>query len=118
MFAFQNPQVDIPKGTFLAILITGVLYVGTVWMLGACNLREATGPLAYQILTGRGFGNFTTAQSVLNSSVSIQPDLTLANIQNCTLGEEGVCKFGLLHDYQVHLCYGHLRSPTESFVAF
>lgn len=102
--SFQNPQVDIPKGTFLAILISTISYIAVVWILGATGMREATGPLVYEFLSGQDLVNVTTtSQSIISSTVSMadQSEQTVNSIRNCSLAGGRVCKYGLLHDYQV-----------------
>ncbi|XP_063050860.1 solute carrier family 12 member 2-like [Engraulis encrasicolus] len=80
-----DPQVAIPKGTLLAILITGVVYLGVTVSTGACIVRDATGDH--------------------NDSISI-PNVNCTDAA-CTLGydfsicKEGGCKFGLQNDFQV-----------------
>ena len=39
----RDAQKAIPKGTFLAIGVTGVVYVGLAFMAGSCAIRDATG---------------------------------------------------------------------------
>uniref|UniRef100_A0A665V9I4 Solute carrier family 12 member 2-like n=1 Tax=Echeneis naucrates TaxID=173247 RepID=A0A665V9I4_ECHNA len=79
-----DPQVAIPKGTLLAILITGLTYVGVAISTGACIVRDATGDH--------------------NDTVSDTVNCTDAA---CTLGydfsicKEGGCQFGLMNDFQV-----------------
>ncbi|XP_051764766.1 solute carrier family 12 member 2 isoform X1 [Ctenopharyngodon idella] len=86
-----DPQMAIPKGTLLAILITGLVYIGVAISAGACIVRDATG---------------------------IESNITLSGIVNCTdaackfgydftscrptvEGEKSSCKFGLHNDFQV-----------------
>ncbi|KAM4531995.1 solute carrier family 12 member 2 isoform 1-T1 [Fundulus diaphanus] len=38
-----DPQMAIPKGTLLAILITGIIYLGVAVSTGSCIVRHATG---------------------------------------------------------------------------
>ncbi|XP_021167167.2 solute carrier family 12 member 2 isoform X2 [Fundulus heteroclitus] len=38
-----DPQMAIPKGTLLAILITGIVYLGVAVSTGSCIVRHATG---------------------------------------------------------------------------
>uniref|UniRef100_A0AAR2KW57 Solute carrier family 12 member 2 n=1 Tax=Pygocentrus nattereri TaxID=42514 RepID=A0AAR2KW57_PYGNA len=38
-----DPQMAIPRGTLLAILITGLVYMGVAVSAGACIVRDATG---------------------------------------------------------------------------
>uniref|UniRef100_A0A4W5R5Y4 Solute carrier family 12 member 2 n=1 Tax=Hucho hucho TaxID=62062 RepID=A0A4W5R5Y4_9TELE len=83
-----DPQSAIPKGTLLAILITGITYVALIFssfLTGSCILRDATGD-----------HNDTSSVSDLNCTDAA-----------CTLGydfsicKEGGCKFGLMNDFQV-----------------
>uniref|UniRef100_A0A3Q0RKS7 Solute carrier family 12 member 2 n=1 Tax=Amphilophus citrinellus TaxID=61819 RepID=A0A3Q0RKS7_AMPCI len=80
----SDPQSAIPKGTLLAILITGITYVAVAISTGACILRDATGDH--------------------NDTVSPTVNCTDAA---CTLGydfsicKEGGCPYGLMNDFQV-----------------
>nr|WJN00280.1 putative sodium-potassium-chloride cotransporter [Conger myriaster] len=38
-----DPQLAIPRGTLLAILITGIVYLGVAFSTGSCIVRDATG---------------------------------------------------------------------------
>ncbi|XP_064474714.1 solute carrier family 12 member 2-like [Ornithodoros turicata] len=70
-----DPQVAIPKGTYLAIIVTTISYVFFAFVAGSVTLREANG---------------------------IPPiNITLSDIRNCTLTETGKCEYGLLFDSQV-----------------
>uniref|UniRef100_A0A3Q2R0I0 Solute carrier family 12 member 2 n=1 Tax=Fundulus heteroclitus TaxID=8078 RepID=A0A3Q2R0I0_FUNHE len=79
-----DPQSAIPKGTLLAIVITGITYVAVAISAGSCIVRDATGDQ--------------------NDTVSDTVNCTDAA---CTLGfdfsicKEGGCKFGLMNDFQV-----------------
>ncbi|XP_054895630.1 solute carrier family 12 member 2-like isoform X1 [Poeciliopsis prolifica] len=79
-----DPQSAIPKGTLLAILITGLTYVAVAVSAGSCIVRDATGDH--------------------NDTVSDTVNCTDAA---CTLGydfsicKEGGCQFGLMNDFQV-----------------
>ncbi|XP_060927236.1 solute carrier family 12 member 2-like [Limanda limanda] len=79
-----DPQTAIPKGTLLAILVTGLTYVAVALSAGACIVRDATGDH--------------------NDTVSDTVNCTDAA---CTLGydfsicKEGGCQFGLMNDFQV-----------------
>ncbi|KAM7286168.1 solute carrier family 12 member 2 [Ixodes scapularis] len=68
-----DPQTAIPKGTYLAIIVTTISYMFFAAMAGSVTLREATG---------------------------IPPiNGTMEDIRNCTI--TGGCEFGLLYDSQV-----------------
>uniref|UniRef100_A0A4W6CVT6 Solute carrier family 12 member 2 n=1 Tax=Lates calcarifer TaxID=8187 RepID=A0A4W6CVT6_LATCA len=79
-----DPQSAIPKGTLLAILITGITYVAVAISTGSCIVRDATGDH--------------------NDTVSDTVNCTDAA---CTLGydfsicKEGGCQYGLMNDFQV-----------------
>ncbi|XP_038559754.1 solute carrier family 12 member 2-like [Micropterus salmoides] len=79
-----DPQSAIPKGTLLAILITGITYVAIAISAGSCIVRDATGDH--------------------NDTVSDTVNCTDAA---CTLGydfsicKEGGCQYGLMNDFQV-----------------
>ncbi|XP_074525687.1 solute carrier family 12 member 2 [Halichoeres trimaculatus] len=79
-----DPQSAIPKGTLLAILITGITYVAVAISSGSCIVRDATGDH--------------------NDTVSDTVNCTDAA---CTLGydfsicKEGGCQYGLMNDFQV-----------------
>ncbi|XP_053182169.1 solute carrier family 12 member 2-like [Scomber japonicus] len=78
-----DPQSAIPKGTLLAILVTGITYVVIAISAGSCLVRDATGDH--------------------NDTVSDTVNCTDAA---CTLGydfsicKEGGCQFGLMNDFQ------------------
>ncbi|KAF7652791.1 hypothetical protein LDENG_00092220 [Lucifuga dentata] len=80
----SDPQSAIPKGTLLAIVITGITYVAVAISTGACIVRDATGDH--------------------NDTVSDTVNCTDAA---CTLGydfsicKEGGCQYGLMNDFQV-----------------
>uniref|UniRef100_A0A7N6FDN9 Solute carrier family 12 member 2 n=1 Tax=Anabas testudineus TaxID=64144 RepID=A0A7N6FDN9_ANATE len=79
-----DPQSAIPKGTLLAILITGVTYVAIAISAGSCIVRDATGD-----------HNDTVTDTVNCTDAA------------CTLGydfsicKEGGCQYGLMNDFQV-----------------
>ncbi|KAM6964780.1 solute carrier family 12 member 2 [Aplochiton taeniatus] len=79
-----DPQSAIPKGTLLAILITGITYIGVAFSAGSCIVRDATGDQ-----------NDTLASDVNCTDAA------------CTLGfdfsicKEGGCQYGLMNDFQV-----------------
>uniref|UniRef100_A0A8C1UWF0 Solute carrier family 12 member 2 n=1 Tax=Cyprinus carpio TaxID=7962 RepID=A0A8C1UWF0_CYPCA len=81
----EDPQSAIPKGTLLAILVTGVVYIAVAISNGSCIVRDATGD-----------DNDTIVSSLENCTDAA-----------CTLGydfsicKEGGCKYGLLNDFQV-----------------
>uniref|UniRef100_A0A3Q3XMF4 Uncharacterized protein n=1 Tax=Mola mola TaxID=94237 RepID=A0A3Q3XMF4_MOLML len=48
----KDPQEAIPKGTLLAILITGITYLAVAVCVSACVVRDATGNINDTITTG------------------------------------------------------------------
>ncbi|XP_034955617.1 solute carrier family 12 member 2 [Zootoca vivipara] len=80
-----DPQLAIPKGTLLAILITTVVYIGIAVSVGACVVRDATGSLN-DTFVGE-LTNCTTAACKLNFDFS-----------SC---EKGGCPYGLMNNFQV-----------------
>uniref|UniRef100_A0A673LY85 Solute carrier family 12 member 2 n=1 Tax=Sinocyclocheilus rhinocerous TaxID=307959 RepID=A0A673LY85_9TELE len=84
-----DPQMAIPKGTLLAILITGLVYMGVAISAGACIVRDATGIESNMTLSG---SNCTDAACKLGY-----------NFTSCKPVEGGksACKFGLHNDFQV-----------------
>ncbi|XP_041914609.1 solute carrier family 12 member 2 [Alosa sapidissima] len=84
-----DPQQAIPKGTLLAILITGIVYMGVAISTGACISRDAPGPTVTLNMT-TGFVNCT--------------DFSCMDFSYCKPAEgkiESICKFGLHNDMQV-----------------
>ncbi|KAG8198108.1 hypothetical protein JTE90_020931 [Oedothorax gibbosus] len=71
-----DPQTAIPKGTFLAIIITTISYLWFALTAGACVLRDANGNM----------------ELAMNST-----DL----VRNCSFDPSGVCKYGLMNYYEV-----------------
>uniref|UniRef100_A0A670JPH1 Solute carrier family 12 member 2 n=2 Tax=Podarcis muralis TaxID=64176 RepID=A0A670JPH1_PODMU len=80
-----DPQLAIPKGTLLAILITTVVYMGIAVSVGACVVRDATGSIN-DTFVGE-LTNCTTAACKLNFDFS-----------SC---EKGGCPYGLMNNFQV-----------------
>lgn len=73
---FQDPQVAIPKGTFLAILVTTLSYIWFAFTAGAVVVRDAN-------------GNGTLVQNYTEL------------ITNCTFSEKGKCEYGLMNSMEV-----------------
>lgn len=71
----KNPSSAIPKGTFLAILVTSLIYLMIIWTSGSCMLRDAVGAAAD------------------NMSLSIE------EIQSCVAN--GTCGFGLINSHDI-----------------
>uniref|UniRef100_A0A8W8HNT7 Solute carrier family 12 member 2 n=1 Tax=Magallana gigas TaxID=29159 RepID=A0A8W8HNT7_MAGGI len=105
----KDAQRDIPRGTFLAIIISSITYIACAWLLGSCILREASGYLPAAVATA--MSNMTyNGTDVLNVSLgginitTPTPGAAAASVyslaRNCTLGKGGVCTRGLLYDFQ------------------
>ncbi|XP_055017817.1 solute carrier family 12 member 2-like [Boleophthalmus pectinirostris] len=79
-----DPQSAIPKGTLLAILITGVTYVAVAISTGSCIVRDATGD-----------HNDTVSDTVncTDAACSLGFDFSICR--------EGGCQYGLMNDFQV-----------------
>ena len=75
----RNPQTAIPKGTLLSILVTTIIYLGTVWLTGTTAVRDAAGdgPLMYSNSTN----TYITPQCAQNET----------------------CEFGLMNYFQVRI---------------
>uniref|UniRef100_A0A8C2EGS4 Solute carrier family 12 member 2 n=1 Tax=Cyprinus carpio TaxID=7962 RepID=A0A8C2EGS4_CYPCA len=84
-----DPQMAIPKGTLLAILITGLVYMGVAISAGACIVRDATGTESNVTLSGL---NCTDA------ACKFGYDFTSCRPVG---GGKSACKFGLHNDFQV-----------------
>ncbi|XP_062614460.1 solute carrier family 12 member 3-like [Saccostrea cucullata] len=79
----KDPQVAIPKGTILAILITTFVYLGIAWTSGAVIVREAVG------------GQVLDALFDPSTNTSLAPTLEL--VQDCKKFNM-TCEGGLLPD--------------------
>ncbi|XP_077456025.1 solute carrier family 12 member 2-like isoform X3 [Stigmatopora argus] len=79
-----DPQSAIPKGTLLAILITGLTYVGVALSAGSVMVRDATG----------------------DKNDTLIDTINCTDSAACTLGydfsicKEGGCQYGLMNDFQ------------------
>nr|XP_033784861.1 solute carrier family 12 member 2 [Geotrypetes seraphini] len=80
-----DPQLAIPRGTMLAILITTIVYMGVAVSVGSCVVRDATGNVNNSLSTE--LTNCTDAACKLNFDFS-----------SC---KESECKYGLMQDFQV-----------------
>ncbi|XP_074474552.1 solute carrier family 12 member 2-like isoform X1 [Sebastes fasciatus] len=83
-----DPQLAIPRGTLLAIVITGIVYLGVAISTGSCIVRDATGN-ANDTLSAQFMTNCTDAACKFGYDFS-----------SCK-SEKGDCKFGLQNDFQV-----------------
>ncbi|XP_069138300.1 LOW QUALITY PROTEIN: solute carrier family 12 member 1-like [Argopecten irradians] len=85
----KNPQSAIPKGTFLAIFLTTLVYLGMLWCAGSCILRDAVGPVAMEMVA-----NITNNVTVI-PPVPSPP--TVDVVQQCDLFNT-TCEYGLMND--------------------
>lgn len=85
-----DPQLAIPRGTLLAILITGIVYLGVAVSTGACIVRDATGSIN-DTVSAQFVSNCTDAACKFGFDFS-----------SCKV-ESGLssCKYGLHNDFQV-----------------
>ncbi|OWF48421.1 solute carrier family 12 member 2-like isoform X2 [Mizuhopecten yessoensis] len=99
----KNAQRNIPKGTFYSILISTIVYIGIAWVLGATIMREASGYAVTALqsaITTNVSANGSYQSSLTNTSAVQHQPSAFSLAQNCSLGMDGKCEFGLLHDYQ------------------
>ncbi|XP_022058883.2 solute carrier family 12 member 1 isoform X2 [Acanthochromis polyacanthus] len=83
----KDPQKAIPKGTFLAIVITGVTYLAVALCVAATVVRDATGNITDVILPG----------TVCNGSAAVACELGF-DFSRC---ETETCDFGLMNNFQM-----------------
>ncbi|KAJ8287269.1 hypothetical protein GJAV_G00049610 [Gymnothorax javanicus] len=81
-----DPQLAIPRGTLLAILITGIVYLGVAISTGSCVVRDATG--TNSTLSAHFAKNCTDAACGFGYDFS-----------SCR-GDKP-CKYGLQNDFQI-----------------
>ncbi|KAM4527903.1 solute carrier family 12 member 2 isoform 2-T2 [Odontesthes bonariensis] len=82
-----DPQMAIPKGTLLAIVITGIVYLGVAVSTGSCIVRDASGNMN-DTLSSQFAANCTDAACKFGFDFS-------------TCKSDGSCKYGLHNDFQV-----------------
>uniref|UniRef100_A0A3Q3D2E7 Solute carrier family 12 member 1 n=1 Tax=Hippocampus comes TaxID=109280 RepID=A0A3Q3D2E7_HIPCM len=83
----RDPQDAIPKGTLLAILITGITYLGVALCVSASVVRDATGNTTDLITPGVSCGGSAVAACELGY-----------NFSSCAVE---TCKFGAMNNFQV-----------------
>uniref|UniRef100_A0A3B4V683 Solute carrier family 12 member 2 n=1 Tax=Seriola dumerili TaxID=41447 RepID=A0A3B4V683_SERDU len=81
-----DPQLAIPRGTLLAILITGIVYLGVAVSTGSCIVRDATGNVN-DTLSSQFITNCTDAACKFGYDFS-----------SC---KNTKCNYGLQNDFQV-----------------
>uniref|UniRef100_A0A1A8IRU1 Solute carrier family 12, member 1 n=1 Tax=Nothobranchius kuhntae TaxID=321403 RepID=A0A1A8IRU1_NOTKU len=83
----RDPQAAIPKGTLLAIFITGVTYLAVALCVAATVVRDATGNATDLVIPGVACNNSAVAACELGY-----------NFSSCAVD---TCKFGLMNNFQV-----------------
>ncbi|KAF1377122.1 hypothetical protein PFLUV_G00197280 [Perca fluviatilis] len=83
-----DPQLAIPRGTLLAILITGIVYLGVAVSTGSCIVRDASGNVN-DTVSSQFMMNCTEAACKFGYDFS-----------TCRGTEKG-CPYGLHNDFQV-----------------
>ncbi|KAM9820993.1 solute carrier family 12 member 2 [Neosynchiropus ocellatus] len=83
-----DPQLAIPRGTLLAILITGIVYLGVAVSTGSCIVRDASGN-ANDTISSQFRANCTDAACNFDFDFS-----------SCKR-DAGGCRYGLQNDFQV-----------------
>ncbi|XP_077441745.1 solute carrier family 12 member 2 isoform X2 [Vanacampus margaritifer] len=81
-----DPQLAIPRGTLLAILITGIVYLGVAVSTGSCIVRDAS---------GNGTVSSQFLMNCTDASCKFGYDFSA-----CKSEKDG-CRYGLHNDYQV-----------------
>ncbi|KAF7648949.1 hypothetical protein LDENG_00149600 [Lucifuga dentata] len=82
-----DPQLAIPRGTLLAILITGIVYLGVAVSTGSCIVRDASGNMN-DTISSQFMMNCTEAACKFGYDFSL-----CRNDKNC--------RYGLHNDFQV-----------------
>ncbi|KAL4227262.1 hypothetical protein ACF0H5_012708 [Mactra antiquata] len=80
----KNPQTAIPKGTFLAILLTSLVYIAMVWAIGGC-------------ITLTAVGEFLFPELALDIATNTTMVPTIDLVQSCDQFNQ-TCNSGLLVD--------------------
>ncbi|KAI1905148.1 hypothetical protein AGOR_G00013150 [Albula goreensis] len=85
-----DPQLAIPRGTLLAILITGIVYLGVAISTGSCIVRDAT---SNNVTSGQFF-NCSDAACKFGYDFSS----CKASVESAS---KSSCEYGLHNDFQV-----------------
>uniref|UniRef100_A0A4W6CBW2 Solute carrier family 12 member 3 n=1 Tax=Lates calcarifer TaxID=8187 RepID=A0A4W6CBW2_LATCA len=96
----RDPQAAIPKGTLLAIVITGITYLAVALCVSATVVRDATGNITNAIVPG-GFCNGSTAVAC-----ELGYDFSSCEVEKC--------KFGLMNNFQA-LCKDNIYKALYFF---
>ncbi|CAL9701392.1 unnamed protein product [Knipowitschia caucasica] len=85
----KDAQAALPKGTLLAIAITGVTYLGVALVVSATVVRDATGNV---------FDNITAGDMECIGSTAVAACELGYNFTSCAVT---ACKYGLMNNFQV-----------------
>uniref|UniRef100_A0A4W4GWI2 Solute carrier family 12 member 2 n=1 Tax=Electrophorus electricus TaxID=8005 RepID=A0A4W4GWI2_ELEEL len=86
-----DPQMAIPKGTLLAILITGLVYMGVAISAGSCIVRDATGVVI----------NSTMTDDFKCNGAACKYGYDFSSCKPVNGSQSSSCKYGLHNDFQV-----------------
>ncbi|KAM9766038.1 solute carrier family 12 member 1 [Menidia menidia] len=86
----KDAQAAIPKGTLLAILITGITYLGVALCVAATVVRDATGNVTDLITPGVPCNGSAIAACEFGY-----------NFSSCTENTMSTCAFGSMNNFQV-----------------
>ncbi|KAM7369491.1 hypothetical protein PAMP_013758 [Pampus punctatissimus] len=81
-----DPQMAIPRGTLLAILITGIVYLGVAVSAGSCIVRDASGKM----------NDTVSSQFMMNCT-----DAACKFGYDFSSCKQDKCRYGLQNDFQV-----------------
>ncbi|KAG9353808.1 hypothetical protein JZ751_011932 [Albula glossodonta] len=85
-----DPQLAIPRGTLLAILITGIVYLGVAISTGSCIVRDATS------------NNVTSGQFFNCSDAACKFGYDFSSCKaSAESASKSSCEYGLHNDFQV-----------------
>ena len=90
----KDPGYAIPKGTFTAIVLTTIVYIGLAWLIGASTMKDAAGWIP--TIAAAAAGN-STSSNVSIAVIASNATTDSTPIDWCVPD----CKFGLLNDVQV-----------------
>ncbi|GFO50436.1 solute carrier family 12 member 2, partial [Plakobranchus ocellatus] len=107
----KDASKSIPKGTFLAILVTTLVYLLMAIFLGASVQREANGIILASVTEAVNVSKMLVGPStttIASPAINVDAGPTFTEkdysytkdfVGNCSLAPRG-CKYGLLHSYQ------------------
>uniref|UniRef100_A0A4W4GXJ6 Solute carrier family 12 member 3 n=1 Tax=Electrophorus electricus TaxID=8005 RepID=A0A4W4GXJ6_ELEEL len=99
-----DPQMAIPKGTLLAILITGLVYMGVAISAGSCIVRDATGVVI----------NSTMTDDFKCNGAACKYGYDFSSCKPVNGSQSSSCKYGLHNDFQA-LCKDNIYPGIAGF---